>query len=152
MRHAFTMIELVFIIVIIGILSAVAIPRISGSIEDANVATGIATVSTIRSAIISERQKSLIQGNIAYPSILDDATKNIDGEALFDGNSSIDILQYPIYSGTQSGDWMKTSDNGAAITYKYYIGTSKTVVFTYTPSTGIFDCTHSEENCRSLTE
>lgn len=152
MKNAFTMIELVFVIVIIGILSAVAIPRISGSVEDANIATGISTVSTIRSAIATERQNNLIKGVVAYPTILDDATKDVSGEALFDGNATIDILQYPVYSGTDSGDWIKTSDNGAAITYKYYIGSAKTVVFTYTPADGTFDCTHSEANCKSLTE
>ena len=38
MKKAFTMIELVFIIVIIGILSAVAIPRLVGTRDDALIA------------------------------------------------------------------------------------------------------------------
>jgi len=152
MKNAFTMIELVFVILVLGILSAVAIPKLSASVEDANIAVGISTVSSIRSAIASERQKSLILGIVAYPAILDDATKDINDEALFDGNASIDILQYPIYSGTESGNWMKTSNNGASITYKYYIGTSKTVVFTYTKADGKFDCNHTESNCKDLAE
>jgi len=152
LHRAFTMIELIFVIVVLGILSAVAIPKLSGSIEDANIATGISTVSTIRSAIASERQRSLILGTTAYPAILDDATANTSGQALFDGNASISILQYGIFSGTGSGDWMKTSANGTTTTYKYYVGNGKTATFTYTKADGKFDCTHTNEYCKWLTE
>jgi general secretion pathway protein G len=152
MKNAFTMIELVFVILVLGILSAVALPKLSGSVEDANIAVGISTVSSIRSAIASERQRSLILGSPSYPALLDDATENTDDEALFDGNASIEILQYPIYSGTESGDWMKTSANGDSVTYKYYIGTTKTATFTYTKADGKFDCNHSNTYCKDLTE
>jgi len=149
-KNAFTMIELVFVIVVLGILSAVAIPKLSGTVEDANLATGMATVSSIRSSIASERQSNLVKGLTDYPALLDDATENTSDEELFDGNTTVDILQYPLYSGEDSGSWMKTSANGATTTYKYYIGSSKTVVFTYTKATGIFDCDHSTDNCKLI--
>jgi len=151
-KKAFTMIELVFVIVVLGILSAVAIPKLSAYVEDANIAAGISTVSSIRTAIASERQKSLILGVIGYPQLLDTGTTG-DHQKLFDGNATIDILQYPIYSGTDSGDWKKLTDNsGLTINYKYYIGSAKTVIFKYTKLTGVFDCDHTEDNCRQLAE
>ena len=49
MKKGFTMIELIFVIVILGILASVAIPRIAGTREDAEVSAGIANIRTILS-------------------------------------------------------------------------------------------------------
>ncbi len=44
MKKAFTMIELVFVIIILGILAAVAIPKLTATRDDAEVATGVQRV------------------------------------------------------------------------------------------------------------
>ena len=51
-KNAFTMIELVFVIVILGILAAVAVPRLAASRDDAHIAKGRADVASIRSGIL----------------------------------------------------------------------------------------------------
>lgn len=51
MKHAFTMIELVFVIVIIGILASIAIPRLSASRDDAEIVVAARNISTIISDI-----------------------------------------------------------------------------------------------------
>lgn len=149
-RNAFTMIELIFAIVIIGILASIALPRLAATRDDADIAKGRSDVSAIRAAIVSERQTRLLQGNTAFINHLDhQGASSADGDILFDNNgvASQALLQYGIASGSTNGHWRKT----AADTYQYRILGSD-VQFTYTQATGAFDCNHNNANCRLLTD
>lgn len=142
------MIELVFAIVVIGILTAIAMPRLAATRDDAQIAKGRSDVAAIRAAIVSERQGRLLQGNSAYTNQLDDATTSA-GQTLFDNNGTTanGLLQYGIISAPGNGHWQKTATNA----YTYTV-MGDPVAFTYTQTTGIFDCTHSNTNCKRLTE
>ncbi|MDY4153845.1 prepilin-type N-terminal cleavage/methylation domain-containing protein [Campylobacter sp.] len=53
MKKGFTMIELIFVIVILGILASVAIPRLAATREDAEIATTVANLRTLVSEVSS---------------------------------------------------------------------------------------------------
>jgi general secretion pathway protein G len=65
MKKAFTMVELVFAIVIVGILSAIAIPKFVATRDDAIISKGRATVAALRSAIAMERQKRILRNDFS---------------------------------------------------------------------------------------
>jgi general secretion pathway protein G len=125
-RSAFTMVELVFVIVILGILSAVAIPRLAASRDDAIMVKGKADISAIRSSIKTTRSQNLLQGNASYPDLT-----TAGGTGLFDG-----VLDYPVQAATgDKSGWRSAGGN------KYTFRTENTNVnFDYNQTTGIFTC------------
>ena len=145
-HSAFTMIELVFVIVILGILASVAIPKLSATRTDAQISKGRADVSSIRSGIMTERQSRLITGTNTW---ITKADMDVATGVLFDG-----ILTYGIKASTGDNGW----SSSAAGTYTYKIG-GKSTVFTYYDSSdavanrGKFICTAATTNyCAALTD
>ncbi len=140
-RKAFTMIELVFVIVILGILAAVAVPRFIATRDDATIAKGRADIASIRSAIVTERQARLITGDNTFIS-LGTGAGQINSGGLFGG-----VLTYPIAVSTSNNGW--SSANQAAGAYVFQVnGSSNTL--TYTPGDGRFLCSGTE--CAQLVD
>ena len=85
MKKAFTMVELVFVIVILGILTMVALPRLVGSKEDPEITRVKAEIAAIRSAIQTHRGANILaQKGSGYPEDLSKETieKITDGTKL----------------------------------------------------------------------
>jgi general secretion pathway protein G len=150
MKNAFTMIELIFVIVILGILSAVAIPKFAGTVKESQISKGRADISSIRSAIITERQSRLITGDSKFIKVGNTAgAGELDSGSLFGG-----VLTYGIKDSATSGHWTNTggySDENTT-TYDYQVADTP-VSFTYTRSSGVFDCTtQAATYCSELTD
>ncbi|HIP54968.1 MAG TPA: type II secretion system protein [Sulfurimonas autotrophica] len=88
-RAGFTMIELVFVIVILGILATVAVPRILATREDAKISTEVANLAT---CIQDLGSKYIADGNITDVNASSSACKQIRCftlTATADGNLTI---------------------------------------------------------------
>jgi len=152
MKKAFTMMELIFAIVVIGILAAVAMPKLFATRDDAIISKIRTDVANIRSAVFNLHSKKLLRGDNSYPEALDDAAANTEGEELFDGNSTIGaILDYPVYSKNKDGHWMKTDDTNYTVKVM-----NNDIKFNYYSNNGHFDCKGLNSNkaddlCKQLT-
>lgn len=156
-RLAFSLVELIFVIVVIGILSSVLLTQTFTSKDDAYIAKFRSDLSSIRSAIALYKSNQLLLGTASYPSQLDDVTTAMKNtiNPLFST-----ILQYPIYStqdnNPQNGKISKSSQtlsvNGNSVEeYNFWID-EQAVLFRYTQVDGLFDCDHDDALCVRISE
>lgn len=126
MKKAFTLIELVFVIVILGILATVAIPKLIVTRDDAEIAKAKSQIAAVRSGIQLKRNEMILSGTQGYPTNLE------DGACCFGGILSTRIEER---KDDNSYGWKKDTDG------TYTINTNKEQVkFTYSDSDGSFKC------------
>jgi general secretion pathway protein G len=126
MRKAFTMMELVFVIVVIGILASIAIPRLSATRDDATLTRAKSTLASLRSAMSQEAQRRQMEGNYTL-------IKNLGGQVnskgtlifdYFDGDANGQrVLEYPLVSckdNNSKGCWLRVNDNNGFGVYWYF--------------------------------
>lgn len=114
-KKAFTMIELIFVIVVIGILAAIAIPKLAATRDDAQITKGLATLASVRSAISTERQKQILRGEFTGINSLR-GTGSGTFTKFNDENGSL-VLEYDIESCTSRIGCWNTTD-GINYTFK----------------------------------
>lgn len=70
MSHkAFTLVEVLIVVVILGVLAAVVVPKFATANDDAKTSAAQSTVAGVRSAIATYRTSAVIQGNAPYPTL-----------------------------------------------------------------------------------
>ena len=117
---AFTMIELIFVIVVIGILSAIAIPKLAATRDDAIISKASATIGAVRSALATVRQKRILRGDF-------NQTISWSSSGVFQTTNSADkLLEYSVKQCTSgSGCWERVD----ARTFKFYGPGGKTCIY-----------------------
>ena len=114
-KKAFTMIELVFVIVVIGILAAIAVPKMAATRDDALITKGLSTLASVRSAISTERQKQILRGDFTGVTNLRGTGSGVFTK--FDDNNGSLVLEYDVESCTDRiGCW--STSNGTVYTFK----------------------------------
>ena len=142
-RNAFTMIELIFVIVVIGILAAIAVPKLAATRDDAVVTKAMNTVASVRSALATERQKNILKG------VFDDMNKTSIGYDALNKTVFGEILQYPDKVCVNTSDKNCWTVSGTDIAPIYtFKGPTAIGDVVYTLQSNRLKCTSSSAQCK----
>lgn len=122
-REAFTLVELVMVIVIIGLLAIVVTPKFIDIKTSAQTSAEQGTVAAVRSGIQIAHLANLAQGTDAYPASLDSASAG-------DASDTNALFTEVIENGISDPNWEKTAQG-----YSYKPSGNS---YTYDSGTGQF--------------
>ena len=155
LRAAFSMIELTFVIVVIGILAAIALPRFGDTADTAYLSKAKSTIITVRNAIKNERQRRILRGD--YTAITDLSRTSADAASanVFDHfnadlrGTNTPVFDYPVpgcSSNTQRACWVKSGT-----TYSYRFPDSTDGQADFVLSNNRLDCSSSDTtDCQKI--
>ena len=111
-RNGFTLIELIMVMIILGVLAAVAIPRYLDTIQNAEVASEDAVISNIRGALENYAiHKLLDSGRRIWPDNPFDALSESPQTYTLDGTIADSDQEWTFVDGTPSYITHQRSDN-----------------------------------------
>lgn len=151
MRKAFSLLELIFVIIIISILLSLSLSNISISRDDASFLKIKADISAVQNSLNLLKTKANFSSKPFDLNRLDNSILySVENENIFyfDEDNSSNILQKPIITSASNYGWIKSDMN----TYKVNIDT-KEIVFKY--KNNVFSCLSFNindelETCKSL--
>jgi len=68
-QRAFTLVELLVVIVMLGVLAALVVPKFSGATDNARSAATQSTLAGVRTAVATFRMNAVINGNDPFPTL-----------------------------------------------------------------------------------
>lgn len=150
MKKAFSLLEVIFVIAVLALLSSFALKNGYGFLEKANLTKIKAEVALIRNALNSDKNKRIRQGMTEYPLVLDMANINTENESLFAGTQDEKLLTHPLVSTTTSqkeiGQFAKISSSH----YYAYVDKESFIEFVYNKNDGTFSCDYDNTLCKEF--
>jgi MSHA pilin protein MshA len=116
-QSGFTLIELVMVIVILGILSAIAIPKFADLTTQAKISAGKGGLGAMRSAVAIDYAKSATSGTVAFPSAITTALfadSLVPKNPLNNSTSVSAVTVAPSGTATSTDGWWYISASGRA--------------------------------------
>lgn len=139
MKNAFSMIELVFVIVVIGILAGVAMPKLFANRDTAEIVKFKEEIEAVRKGIEAYAGSQYIETGVKkYPTSLCNATSNCTtSSSLFDFLTNISIPhRNSVSSGRNFVFWQDGKEIMIMKDYKIKQG----YAFSYDSNSGNFKC------------
>jgi prepilin-type N-terminal cleavage/methylation domain-containing protein len=145
MKKAFTLIELIFVIVIIGLLASLAIPHFKNLTTHAKNSGVKSVVTSIQSSIDNIHGQWIVNDSYNWDPD-NDGNSNLNNEgyptSLDSGKDEVRLFRYvlkipvPACTSKTSGCWKEYEDNK----YEYYYTPSKILKIEYNATSGVLEC------------
>jgi prepilin-type N-terminal cleavage/methylation domain-containing protein len=158
-KKAFTLIELIFVIVIIGFLAAVAVPKFLNLTSHAKKSAVKSVVTSVQTAVDEIHGKWIIDDNFNWKPLNGGTCQlNSDGypDSLDDGKGESDlfkcVLKIPVPScaDKKSGCWEEYENNK----YEYYFTPDKILKIEYNATDGTLRCLDgtgvTQDECKKI--
>lgn len=139
MKKAFSLIEIIFVMAILALISSIAVPKLQKSLNKSDFVKIKADVALIKEAL-NKYKNQMILSSLNEPLI----SLEEDNGLLFSK-----ILKYPILASNdqKAGTWSKIS-NGI---YEVTIDANTKLKFVYDYENFSFECDFEDENCKKVT-
>lgn len=123
-RRAFTMVEVVVVVVIIGVLAALVVPRFGGVTEDAKTAALQGALGGVRASLAGFRTSALLAGNPPYPTLQQLTTAGLVSQNTIPENPFNKLATVQAVSANEAAN--RVVKNTSQYGWNYYVDNAAT--------------------------
>ncbi len=123
-RRAFTFVELMVVVVVIGIIAAIVVPRFGNVTDEAKTAALKSVAGGVRASIAAYRTRSVIAGAASYPTLAQLTTPGTVVENTVDANPFTGVTGVQAVSAAQAG--ARAVINPGQYGWNYHVDNSST--------------------------